>query len=100
MESRVALDSDVYRQEVWEQVKEVRVCVEEAVEARSAVHELERGRWERRLALGQRCLKLFFSFRGSGDEVLPEGRVLQRLPERPVRPYPSVFGPFDLARGV
>jgi hypothetical protein len=98
------LDSDVYRQEVWEQVKEVVAFVEQAVEARSAVHELERGLWERRLALGHRCLKLFFSLCGDGDEgaelCLPEGRVLQRLPERHARPYQSVFGPFELARVV
>lgn len=104
MESMVALDSDVYRQQVWEHVKEIVAFVEQAVEARSAVHELERGLWERMLALGQGCLKLFFSLCGDGDEgevlVLPEGRVLQRLPERHARPYQSVFGPFDLARVV
>jgi hypothetical protein len=99
-----ALDSDVYWQEVWKPVQEVVACVEQAVEARSAVHELERGLWERMLALGHGCLKLFFSLCGDGDEsetwVLPEGRVRRRLPERPVRPYPSVCGPFELARGV
>jgi hypothetical protein len=104
MESREALDNPVYRQEVWEHVKEVVAFVEQAVEARSAVHELERGLGERMLALGHGCLKLFFSLCGDDDEgeawVLPEGRVLRRLPERPGRPYQSVFGPFDLTRGV
>lgn len=104
MESMVALDSDVYRQQVWEQVKEIMAFVEQAVEARSAVHEVERGLWERMLALGHGCLKLFFSLCGDGDEGaelrLPEGRVLQRLPERHGRPYQSVFGPFDLARVI
>jgi hypothetical protein len=78
--------------------------VEQAVEARSAVHELERGLWKRMRARGQGCLKLFFSLCGDGDEGaelgLPEGRVLQRLPERQARPYPSVFGPFELDRVV
>jgi hypothetical protein len=104
MESREALNSDVYRQEVWKQVNEVVAFVEQAVQARSAVHELERGLWERMLALGHGCLKLFFSLCGDGDQgaelCLPEGRVLQRLPERHVRPYQSVFGPFELARVV
>jgi hypothetical protein len=63
-----ALSSDVYRQEVWSQVKEVVAFVEQAVEARSAVHELERGLWERMLALGHGCLKLFFSLCGDGDQ--------------------------------
>jgi hypothetical protein len=92
-----ALNSDVYRQEVWEQVKEAVAFVEQAGEARSAVHELERGLWAR----GQGCLKLFFSLCGDGTAgeawVLPEGRVLQRLPGAPTQ---SVFGPFELARGV
>ena len=52
MESMQALSSDVYRQQVWEQVKEVMALVEQAVEARSAAHELERELWERMLALG------------------------------------------------
>ena len=68
MESMEVLDSDVYRQQVWEQVKEVMTFVEQAVEARSAAHELERGLWERMLALGHGCLKLFFSLCGDGDE--------------------------------
>jgi len=104
MESMEVLDSNVYRQKVWEHVKEIMALVEQAVEARSAVHELERGLWERMLALGHGCLKLFFSLCGDGDEgetlVLPEGRVLQRLSERHGRPYQSVFGPFDLDRVV
>ena len=104
MESMQVLDSNVYRQEVCKQVKEMVAFVEQAVEARSAVHELERGLWERMLALGYGCLKLFFSLCGDGDEgetlVLPEGRVLQRLAERHGRPYQSVFGPFELARVV
>jgi hypothetical protein len=104
MESMEVLDSNVYRQKVWEQVKEMMAFVEQAVEARSAAHELERGLWERMPALGHGCLKLFFSLCGDGDAgetwVLPEGRVLQRLPERHGRPYQSVFGPFELARVV
>ena len=104
MESMEVLDSNVYRQKVWEQVKEMVAFVEQAVEARSAAHEIERGLWKRMLTLGHGCLKLFFSLCGDGDEgaelCLPEGRVLQRLPERHARPYQSVFGPFELARVV
>jgi hypothetical protein len=104
MESMEALDSDVHRQHIWAHVKEIVAFVEQAVEARSAVHELERGLGERMLARGQGCLKLFFSLCGDGDEgeavVLPGGRMLQRLPERHARPYPSVFGPFELAQVV
>jgi hypothetical protein len=97
------LDKEVYLQGLMGEVTQIVAFLEQAVEAREAVHEVERGLWKRLLDLGHTCLKLFFSFSGSGDQgaelCLPEGRVLQRLPERHVRPYPSVFGPFELTRG-
>lgn len=68
----------------------------------TAVHEVERGIWQRLLQLGRTSLGHFFTLQGTGDlgatVTLPDGQVRERLPELHSRSYVSIFGPFTLAR--
>ena len=69
----------------------------------AAVHEVERGLWNRLLELGHALLEGFFAASGNGDEgerlVLEDGREIKRLAAR-TRPYRSIFGEFRLERAV
>ena len=69
-----------------------------------AVHEVERGIWERILVLGRESLKLFFQAVGNGDLgekiEMPGGRQVRRLRSLHSRSYQSIFGSFDLDRVV
>jgi hypothetical protein len=68
----------------------------------TAVHEVERGVWQRLLHLGRTTLGHFFDLHGSGDlgetVTLPDGQAWQRLPEPHPCRYVSIFGEFTLAR--
>jgi hypothetical protein len=70
----------------------------------TAVHEVERGLWQRLLQLGRTTLGHFFALQGSGDQgatvTLPDGQTHQRLPELHRRRYVSLFGAFTLAGTV
>ena len=70
----------------------------------TAVHEVERGLWQRLLQLGRTALGHFFELQGTGDVgatvTLPDGQVCERLLQLHSRPYVSIFGPFRLARTV
>ena len=70
----------------------------------TAVHDVERGLWQRLLQLGRTTLGHFFALQGSGDlgdtVTLPDGQTWQRLPELHTRRYLSLFGEFTLARTV
>lgn len=68
----------------------------------TAVHDVERGIWQRLLQLGRTTLGHFFALQGSGDRgetvTLPDGQTHERLPELHSRRYVSLFGEFTLAR--
>jgi len=68
----------------------------------TAVHEVERGIWQRLLQLGRTTLAHFFDLQGTGDMgdtvTLTDGQTGQRLPQLHSRRYVSIFGPFTLAR--
>src|SRR5271157_5066254 len=68
----------------------------------TAVHDVERGLWQRLLHLGRTTLGHFFDLQGSGDlgetVILPDGQVCERLPELHPCRYVSIFGAFTLAR--
>jgi len=68
----------------------------------TAIHEVERGLWQRLLHLGRTTLRHFFDLQGDGDlgptVTLPDGKVCERLPELHERRYVSIFGAFALAR--
>ena len=70
----------------------------------TAVHDVERGLWQRLLQLGRTTLGHFFALQGTGDlgdtVTLPEGQTCERLPQLHTRRYVSIFGAFTLARTV
>ena len=76
--------------------------VETAARSGTAVHDVEQGLFRGVLALGHQLLGYFFRLLGDGDQgerlKLADGRELNRLEERPVKRYQSVFGTFELAR--
>jgi hypothetical protein len=74
-----------------------------AVEGR-AIHEVEGELWRQLLDLGHCCLGQFLALQGDGDRGetvrTDQGQQWQRLEERHDRRYVSIFGVFELARGV
>ena len=68
------------------------------------IHEVENGVWDLALQVGRRGLGVFLDCHGTGDLgpilTLPDGREVQRLEERHVRRYVSIFGSFRLERTV
>lgn len=67
-------------------------------------HEVERGVWQRVLAMGRQATGHFFRLQGEGDVgetvEMPDGTQWKRLPEPHQRTYQSIFGPFELSRYV
>ena len=78
--------------------------VQLAAERGDAVHEVEEMTWGDLIETGRETIVAFIE---EQEEELPrpeviehEGKQLQRLPERRVRPYVSAFGPTPFARDV
>jgi hypothetical protein len=78
--------------------------VRAAADQGTAVHDVERGLWQRLLQLGRTALGHFFALQGAGDLgdtlTLPDGQTCQRLPHLHPRRYVSIFGAFTLARAA
>ena len=70
----------------------------------TAVHDVERGLWQRLLQLGRTTLGHFFALQGTGDlgdtVTRPDGPTWERLPELHTCRYVSLFGECALARTV
>ncbi len=81
---------------------ELLAFVRSAASQGTAVHEVERGIWQRILQMGRSSLGHFFALQGSGDlgdtVTLPDGQTWERLPELHTCRYVSIFGEFTLAR--
>jgi hypothetical protein len=81
---------------------ELLAYVRTAASQGAAVHDVERGIWQRVLALGRTTLGHFFALQGTGDLgdtiTLPDGQAWERLPELHTCRYVSIFGAFTLAR--
>jgi hypothetical protein len=81
---------------------ELLTFVRTAATQATAVHDVERGIWQRILQLGRTSLGQFFALQGTGDlgdtVTLPDGQTPERLPELHSRRYVSIFGEFLLAR--
>jgi hypothetical protein len=96
--------ASVNGERLLEQVREVVGYVEQCAQAGRAVHEVEKGLWDRVLALGRQALGMFFRLCGDGDEgqwvASAQGRRLRRLEALHPRDYQSVFGRFRLERVV
>ncbi len=78
--------------------------VQQAVVEGTAAHEVERGVWQRVLAMGRQATGHFLRMQGDGDVgetiEVPGGKELRRLGEPHRRTYHSIFGPFPLLRYV
>jgi len=83
---------------------ELLAYVRSAATQGTAVHEVERGIWQRVLQVGRTTLGHFFALQGScdlGDTVtLPDSQAWERLPQLHSCRYVSIFGEFTLARTV
>jgi hypothetical protein len=86
------------------QFEEMQEFVRQAAQAGRAVHEVERGLWQRLRQLGHACLEQLLRLQGNGDMgetvTLPTGESVQRLQELHERRYVSIFGEFRLQRVV
>ena len=78
--------------------------VQRAAVEGTAAHEVEKGVWQRILAMGRQATGHFLQMQGDGDVgetvEMPDGEELRRLPEPHQRTYRSIFGPFTLSRYV
>ena len=91
-------------EELTEMAKDLTTFVREAVTEGTAAHEVEKGVWQRILAMGRQATGQFFQMQGDGDVGetidMPDGDKLRRLSEPHQRTYRSIFGPFTLSRYV
>jgi hypothetical protein len=101
MAEMAALDN---LEDLTEMAKDLTTFVREAVVEGTAAHEVEKGIWQRILAIGRQATGQFFQMQGNGDvgETIdrPDGKNFRRLPEPHRRTYRSIFGPFTLSRYV
>jgi hypothetical protein len=90
--------------ELTTMVDDLATFVRQAAVEGTAAHEVEKGVWQRVLAMGRQATGQFFQMQGDGDVgetvVMPDGQELRRLPEPHRRTYHSIFGPFTLSRYV
>lgn len=102
---RIVPQAEVLTRHIQETVRQLDAFVQASAGAGLAVHEVEKGIWQRLLRLGHHCLAHFFALAGDGDqgETVPrgdDGPPWQRLEQRHPRRYQSIFGTFDLQRVV
>jgi hypothetical protein len=87
-----------------QQLDQLVAFVGTALQNHEPLHALERGIWTQLLQLGHQLLAQIFAQQGSGDVGdsvrLPDGRVVDRLPDLHERRYVSLFGEFRLQRAV
>ena len=91
-------------QNILDQASELILTVKEGFQAGTAIHEIEKSLFETVLKMGHQALELLFELCGSGDAgqrvYLDDGREVNRLPNPHVKPYLSIFGPFEISRFV
>jgi hypothetical protein len=89
---------------IYAMVDELLELVDEAIEDRAPLHEVEQGVLSRVLAIGRETIQRLLDELGRGDVgeqfPLPGGRTLKRSEEPKTREYQSVFGVFTLERYV
>ncbi|NQT40227.1 MAG: ISKra4 family transposase [Planctomycetes bacterium] len=90
--------------ELTEMADDLATFVRQAAVEGTAAHEVEKGVWQRVLAMGRQATGHFLQMQGDGDVgetiEMPDGEELKRLPEPHQRTYHSIFGPFTLSRFV
>jgi hypothetical protein len=90
--------------ELAEMADDLATFVQQAAVAGAPAHKVEKGVWQRILAMGRQATGHFLQMQGDGDvgETVetPDGKEVRRLPEPHRRTYHSIFGPFTLTRFV
>jgi len=90
--------------ELTEMADGLATFVRQAAIEGTAAHEVEKGVWQRVLAMGRQATGHFLRMQGDGDVgetiEMSDGNELKRLPEPHRRTYHSIFGPFELSRYV
>lgn len=96
--------ASIKEQEISDQAKTLIQTVKESYQDGTGIHEIEKNLFEAVLKLGHQALGLLFELCGSGDVgqsvSLDDGRDVNRLPTLHVKPYLSIFGPFEICRTV
>jgi hypothetical protein len=91
-------------QNVLDQANELILTVKNGLQIGTAIHHIEKKLFETVLKMGHQALELLFELSGSGDVgqsvCLEDGREVSRLPSPHVKPYLSIFGPFEISRVV
>ena len=89
-------------QEIQNATKNLIELVHHAAEQGVAAHEVERQIWDAVLGIGRLAFQQFLDLEGIGDMgpelSLPNGTVVKRMEDSIVRPYVSIFGPFQIER--
>lgn len=98
-------ETEFFKQENWTQwLTELRAYVSRSAQEGTAAHRVEKGIWERLLALGRGAFSEYLALCGDGDrgpEVeAADGRCVLRLKEPHKRSYLSIFGEFEFSRVV
>ncbi len=96
--------ASIKEQEIRDQTQTLISTIKESYQNGTAIHEIEKHVFEAVLKMGYQALGLLFELCGSGDVGpsvdLDDGREVKRLPTRHVKPYLSIFGPFEISRYV
>ena len=96
--------ASIKEQEIQNQADALIVTVRESYLNGTGIHELEKSLFEALLKMGHQALGLLFELCGSGDVgqrvCLDNGREVNRLAAPHVKPYLSIFGPFEISRSV
>jgi hypothetical protein len=97
------ISTAINAQALIDQAKTMAKVLEQSIEDKRAVHEVEQSIFRWAMQMGRRALGLFFQLCGNGDQgetvELPELGRLNRLDGAPPRKaYQSVFGEYSLDR--
>jgi hypothetical protein len=95
---------DCKSEKLQQELDELQEYIRTSAREGRAIHDFERGVWERMLRMGRESVGLFLHLHGDGDVgetvSLPNGQEYQRLEELHQRRYVSIFGEFQLRRVV
>jgi len=104
MKSMSGLVGGIKQQALLEEMQEMVGYLQNAFLEGQAVHDVEKGLWQRILKLGRTAFGAYLALFGDGDEgehcQLKDGRTVRRLAQWHRREYLSVFGLFELYRAV
>jgi hypothetical protein len=96
--------ASIKEQEIRHQADALIDTVKESYLNGTGIHEIEKSLFDALLKMGHQALSLLFDLCGSGDVgqsvCLDNAREVNRLAVPHVKPYLSIFGPFEISRYV